>query len=248
TGEPSVPARRERAAEKTETAPPPAELPSGTPLLEDLRPRMRKNRRAPGLSGSLSFLGKALGCGEETLLEKLLDAGLEAPAKPGEKPAFVSLAGHTWWLNRAQNGQTWLNCRQAKGRDEAPEQPPAPAGKKEEYSNEPPAEPAAKPAATKDDTALLDRILPELKPNRRGSSSSAKLETLAKALDFNPAELEAALAEAGLPAPAEPDDKPPFARHAGQLFWLKRYKTGVLWLNAKPLDTKTESAEDADTD
>ena len=41
------------------------------------------------------------------------------------------------------------------------------------------------------------------------------------------------LATAGLNLPATPKDKPTFAEHGGELFWLNANAKGQVWLNAK---------------
>jgi hypothetical protein len=62
---------------------------------------------------------------------------------------------------------------------------------------------------------------------------AAEIGRLADQLGKSPGELLAALADAGLTAPEKPREKPVFAAHAGEIFWLNRNARGQLWLNAK---------------
>jgi hypothetical protein len=57
-------------------------------------------------------------------------------------------------------------------------------------------------------------------------------------------ELLAALIGAGLKVPAKAREKPTFAGHAGEIFWLNRNASGELWLNAK-VSKFAEKAGDA---
>ena len=62
-------------------------------------------------------------------------------------------------------------------------------------------------------------------------------------------ELLGALSDAGLRVPERSREKPVFAEHAGEIFWLNRNLRGELWLNAKaskfargPADKKEAAA------
>ena len=46
-------------------------------------------------------------------------------------------------------------------------------------------------------------------------------------------ELLGALTSSGLRVPEKPREKPVFAEHAGEIFWLNLNGKGELWLNAK---------------
>jgi hypothetical protein len=103
-------------------APAPAgPLPEGEALLAKIRPMMRRNRRAPGYSGSISFLARALHEEEETLAAALAALGLRPPATAGEKPVFVEIENGLYWLNKDNRGGIWIN-----GRDQRPRPPESP--------------------------------------------------------------------------------------------------------------------------
>ncbi len=74
-----------------------------------------------------------------------------------------------------------------------------------------------------------------LKPNKRGSGVSGEVGFLARTVDQAEADFLATLAAAGVPPPsADPEAKPVFTEHEGEIFWLNQNaKDGSLWLNAK---------------
>ena len=71
-----------------------------------------------------------------------------------------------------------------------------------------------------------------LKETKRGGVA-AEIGRIADQLGKSPGELLAALADVGLKAPEKPREKPVFATHAGEIFWLNRNARGELWLNAR---------------
>lgn len=88
--------------------------------LAALRLVMKPNKSKSGVSGSVSFLAKAVERSEDELLATLQAQGLAVPAeaKEGEeeaKPVFVEQDGEIYWLNRfAKDGSLWLNAKPAK--------------------------------------------------------------------------------------------------------------------------------------
>lgn len=92
-----------------------AALPEGPPLLQTIRPHMRRNRRGPGGSGSASFLARALKTTESELLARFAAIGLVLPAAPKEPPIDVEIGNEIWWLNQDSRGGVWIN-----GRDKRP--------------------------------------------------------------------------------------------------------------------------------
>jgi hypothetical protein len=207
-----------------------APLPGGAALLGQLRPRMRRNRRGGGLSGSISYLGRALKTDPKMLEAAFGAMGLVRPVEPGDKPVFVEIDAFVYWLNQDKNGQTWINARERDRRpetgDRQPESPPAElvlaADSKPEAQN-PESPGGASPLAAV-------RLL--LKETRRGGLA-AEVGRLAKELGKAAGELLAALTNAGLQVPGKAREKPVFVEHAGEIFWLNRNAKGELWLNAK---------------
>ena len=66
-------------------------------------------------------------------------------------------------------------------------------------------------------------------------------------LEKSEEQLLAILATAGLNLPATPKDKPTFAEHGGELYWLNANAKGQVWLNAKQTSaTKKPRGKKAD--
>src|SRR6202789_264494 len=117
--------RREEAAPANDG--PAVPLPEGAALLDRIRPQMRKNRREPGGSGSMSFLSRALKTTEAALLEAFTGMGLSAHGEPNDPPVFVEIGDETWWLNKDSRGGIWINAREKRsGESAAQSQPQAP--------------------------------------------------------------------------------------------------------------------------
>ncbi|HEY1792022.1 MAG TPA: hypothetical protein VGG34_03830 [Opitutaceae bacterium] len=208
---------------KAEKAPeaPPEPLLQGPALLERIKPLMRRNRRDPGASGSMSFLSRALKCSEETLVEALTAMGLKAmglkaDATSGEPPVTVDVGDESWWLNRDGRGGIWINGR-VRGSE-------APA------SGDAPSAAAAPPGAAPGNVLAAVRLL--LKETKTGNVA-APIERLAGELGKPQEELVSALVQSGLRVPEKAREKPVFAEHAGEIFWLNLNAKGELWLNAK---------------
>ncbi|MFO1451249.1 MAG: hypothetical protein U1F61_24030 [Opitutaceae bacterium] len=86
-------------------------------LMARLRPMMRRNRRGPGVSGSVSFLSRALKQSDQDLTATLAAAGFVVPAQPNDKPAFTEVGAWTYWLNKDSRGGLWINGRERRERD-----------------------------------------------------------------------------------------------------------------------------------
>jgi hypothetical protein len=211
--------RRPRPQEQEgagDPAAPAGTLPTGPALLDRIRPLMRKNRREPGGSGSTSFLSRALKVSEATLVEAFSALGLSAIAAAGEPPVFVEIGEETWWLNRDSRGGIWINAREKRG--ESPDgEAPAPASSDAQV---PPA----------GNVFAAVRLL--LKETKTGSVA-APVERLASEIGKSVDELLGALTASGLRIPEKSREKPVFAEHAGEIFWLNLNGKGELWLNAK---------------
>ncbi len=106
--------------EKVEKAAPAVAAPAAGHPLAAVRLLMKTNRSKSGVSGSLSFLAKALERDESVLVAALSALGLSAPAEVAEgedepKPVFVEHAGEIFWISRyAKDGSLWLNAKVAK--------------------------------------------------------------------------------------------------------------------------------------
>jgi hypothetical protein len=206
---------------------PPVALPEGAALLGRIRPLMRKNRREPGGSGSMSFLSRALKCSETALIEAFIAMGLTAPGGADDPPVYTEIGSESWWLNKDSRGGIWINALEKRG-DEARAAPP------------PSADPAA-PAPGNVFAAV--RLL--LKETKTGAVA-APLERLAGELGKPLDELLGALTSSGLRVPEKSREKPVFAEHAGEIFWLNRNGKGELWLNAKASKYSSGDAEGSD--
>jgi len=205
---------------------PPAPLPEGTALLDRIRPLMRKNRREPGGSGSTSFLSRALKCTEATLVQGFEAMGLSAHGAAGDPPVFVEIGSETWWLNKDSRGGIWINAREKRS-DQAPESAPA--------------APAADGALAPAPGHVLAAVRLLLKETKTGSVA-APVERLAGELNKPVDELLGALTSSGLHVPEKAREKPVFAEHAGEIFWLNLNAKGELWLNAKASKYSSDDA------
>jgi hypothetical protein len=85
-----------------------------------------------------------------------------------------------------------------------------------------------------------------LKETKTGSVA-APVDRLAGDLGRSTEELLGALTTSGLRIPEKSREKPVFAEHAGEIFWLNLNGKGELWLNAKASrysgDGKDEAGE-----
>ncbi len=238
---------------------PPAQnpLPEGPALLDRLRPAMRHNRHGAGLSGSVSYLARALRIEPRALVAAFEALGLVVPSRPSDKTVFVDIGPLVYWLNRDKTGQVWINTREKRDEAELRPQPtvePAPAvpaavapetvtaGSAPEAGSEaapaapadvpaavPPVEPA--PVAPAEGSPLAAvRLL--LKETKRGGVA-AEVGHLAELLGKSADDLLATLVGLGFKVPERSREKPVFVEHAGEILWLNRNAKGGLWLNAK---------------
>jgi hypothetical protein len=239
----------ERQGSRSRTAAASAPLPEGSALLARIRPLMRRNRGAPGWSGSVGFLSRALKCRESDLVAAFGSLGLGLPATPGEPPVQAEIESQDWWLNKDQRGGIWINGRARKKGSEAQSgsAPAAPeAGAAAESPAQAPAGPSAGPSAPSEapaaapdepkgpsaDHAVLAAARPLLKETKTGAFAE-EAGQLASALGKTSGELLAALTSTGLSIPEKPRARPVFVEHAGELFWLNKNAKDELWLNAK---------------
>ena len=197
-----------------------APLPTGPALLERVRPQMRRNRRGPGGSGSMSFLSRALKCSEADLTAAFQAIGLVVPAKADEPPVLVEFGPDVWWLNQDSRGGLWINGREKEAGETIAASAAAPA---------PVASEAPAPAVP---GAVLSAVRLLLKETKTGAVAG-KSDRLAEELGKAPDEFVAALVSAGLKVPEKAREKPVFVEHAGEIFWLNKNAKDELWLNAK---------------
>jgi len=197
---------------------PGAPLQAGPELLEKIRPLMRRNRRGPGGSGSLSFLARALKCSEPDLLAGFGALGLVLSASPEGTPVFVEIGGEEWWLNRDQRGGVWINGEKKSG------------NRKAESGNPADEKPDRSSPSSSDSVFSAVRLL--LKPTKTGTLAGL-VDRLAETLGKSPEEFLAALTNLGLKIPEKPREKPVFVEHASEIFWLNKNTKDELWLNAK---------------
>ena len=94
--------------------------------------------------------------------------------------------------------------------------------------------------------ALLDKIRPHMRRNRRGPGGSGSASFLSRALRTNEAELRRAFAALGLTLPATSADKAVYSEFGNEIWWLNLDSRGGLWINGrekKAGETLTAPAE-----
>lgn len=235
------------------------ELPT---FFEAIKPHMRRNQRGPGMSVGVEYLAKKWDLGEEDVKAALTECGFTVPTDEDTKPDYLEYDGDLFWLNINRRGELWINTKE-KPRpvfrpikaqkivtDEEPSKAPdhgpaadtaAPAGeaavpKSEDAATEKPPQNTKPQAAAQPlpaGPALLDKIRPHMRRNRRGPGGSGSTTFLARALRTNEAELKAAFAALGLAVPTSPNDKPVYTEISGDIWWLNVDSRGGLWINGR---------------
>ncbi len=81
--------------------------------------------------------------------------------------------------------------------------------------------------------ALLVKLRPLMRRNRRGPGHSGSVGFLARALHQDEETLTAALAALGLHPPASAGDKPVFVEIGNGLYWLNKDNRGGIWINGR---------------
>ena len=102
-----------------DTTPEPEATGPAANLLRRLRPLMRRNRRSPGVSGSISFLSRALKQSEQEFTATLVEVGFIVPSGPNDRPAPLDIGNWSYWLNQDGRGGLWINGRKRSERDRA---------------------------------------------------------------------------------------------------------------------------------
>jgi hypothetical protein len=209
--------REENAASKT--------------FLDKLRGMMRRNRHGHGWSGSFPYLTKALHLDEAQLLEQLGGFGLKL-AGEGEPQVRATENGFTYWLNRNQRGEIWINAGRERGEDRG--QRSEDGGQAEAKPEQPGEAPVPLPAVTTlPPENILTAVRLLMQPKKRGEGVTASLNDLSSKLEKSDAEIMALLNSVGLQLPDSPKGKPTFAEHGGEVYWLNANAKGQVWLNAK---------------
>lgn len=226
-------------------------------LFEAIRPFLRKNQKGPGSSASVEFLAKKFEQTEADLLEAFKECGFAVPATPGDKPECLEYDGDLYWLNKNNRGQLWLNTQPEPRahfksvraqKAEAGGQGPEDEGRKTAASEPRPAVAAHDPQAAVPAAelpagpALLEKIRPLMRRNRRGPGGSGSASFLSRALKCSEPELMAAFAALGLAVPATPGEKPVFVEIGGDVWWLNQDSRGGVWINGREKSAGEEAA------
>ena len=198
-----------------------APLPKGEEFLALIRPKMRRSRRDPGHSGSMTFLSRALKCSAEDLQAAFENLGLSLSENKDEKTEPTVIGDELWWLNQDSRGGVWINGRENKDNDEA-----APKSKGD-----------AK-------LSLLSSARPHLTTVRKGTFSQ-ETGAVASKLEQPSEDFLNALVAAGLMVPEKPRQKPVIVDQGGQSFWLTRNTKDQILLNAKAAEKPEGEAESA---
>ena len=234
------------------------ELPS---FFDALKPHMRRNQRGPGMSVGVDYLAKKWDLAEEDVKGALVECGLQIPADENAKPIYVEYDGDLFWVNINRRGELWINTREkprpvfrvvqgtrVEG-DVLPEsggrrpegEAPARSEEAPARAERAPAEPAA-PRAPKAETpgeplpsgpALLEKVRPHMRRNRRGPGGSGSTSFLSRALRCTEADLTEAFKTLGLVVPAKADEQPVFIEMGTELWWLNLDSRGGLWINGR---------------
>ncbi len=81
--------------------------------------------------------------------------------------------------------------------------------------------------------ALLARIRPHMRRNRRGPGGSGSASFLSRALKCREPDLVAAFQSLGLVVPGSPGDQPVNVEIGGEIWWLNQDSRGGLWINGR---------------
>jgi hypothetical protein len=111
--------------------------------------------------------------------------------------------------------------------------------------------------------ALLRKIRPHMRRNRRGPGGSGSTSFLSRAMKCNEADLRVAFATLGLKVPGSAAEKPTYVEIGNEVWWLNADSRGGLWINgrdkrpgevvgaasaeAEPSGAPTEQPQGADT-
>jgi len=225
------------------------ELPT---FFEAIRPHMRRNQRGPGMSVGVEYLAKKWDQSEDDVKGALVECGFVMPADEDSAVEHLEYDGDLYWLNINRRGELWINTKEkprqifkaVKGtRIEPPPAEPAPVPAEgvapveagERKPAEAPGGESSRPAPQPlpEGPALIEKIRPHLRRNRRGPGGSGSLGFLARALRVKEADLKAAFGALGLTMPATPGDQPVHTEIGAEQWWLNLDSRGGLWINGR---------------
>lgn len=83
--------------------------PEAEEFLSAVRAQMRRNRRGPGYSGSITYLARAFKQSEADLVEMFTAVGLTVPETANDKPLKTTIGAFVYWLNKDSRGAIWIN-------------------------------------------------------------------------------------------------------------------------------------------
>ena len=110
---------------------------------------------------------------------------------------------------------------------------PAGGDETQTQNSKPQTAPASGGAPLPEGSALLDKIRPHMRRNRRGPGGSGSTSFLARALRRTEIELKEAFVKLGFVVPEHPNDKPVFAEFGEELWWLNLDSRGGMWINGR---------------
>jgi hypothetical protein len=236
------------------------ELPT---FFEAMRPHMRRNQRGPGMSVGVDYLAKKWDQSEDDLKGALAECGFVVPADEDAAVEYLEYDGDLFWLNINRRGELWINTKEkprpvfrpvkatrveveAPKADAGAPKPeagaaPAPEGAPPSEGGEPAAEgqaavaeaPRSAGPALPEGPALLEKIRPHMRRNRRGPGGSGSMSFLSRALRTKEANLKTAIAALGLPVPAAASDKLVFTEIGNEIWWFNLDSRAGLWINGR---------------
>jgi len=225
------------------------ELPT---FFEAIRPHMRRNQRGPGMSVGVEFLAKKWDQSEDDVKGALVECGFVMPVDEDSAVEYLEYDGDLYWLNINRRGELWINTKEkprqifkaVKGtRIEPPPAEPAPTpvegaapaegGERKPSENFTGESPRPAPQSLPEGPALIEKIRPHLRRNRRGPGGSGSLGFLARALRVREADLRAAFGALGLTMPATSGDQPVYTDMGAEQWWLNLDSRGGLWINGR---------------
>ena len=234
------------------------ELPT---FFDAIKPHMRRNQRGPGMSVGVDYLAKKWDQNEDDVKGALVECGFVVPADEDAKVEYLEYDGDLYWLNINRRGELWINTKEkprqvfrsvkaTRVEMEAPAEAKPETGDRKPETTDAGVATAengeAKPQSPKTESsgsgaagplpqgaALLDKIRPHMRRNRRGPGGSGSSNFLSRALRTNEADLKAAFATLGLTIPTSPNDKPVYTEIGNEVWWMNLDSRGGLWINGR---------------
>ena len=223
-------------------------------FFEAIRPHLRRNQRGPGFSVGVDYLAKKWDITEAEVIGALKECGLEVPDDEDAKVTYVDYDGDLYWVNINRRGELWINTKEksrpvfrtvqatkVEAPEEAPGQPEAEKRQEKHHEerkqhprrHEPEADPGGPAPALPEGPALLDRIRPLMRKNRREPGGSGSMSFLSRALKCSEAALVGAFTAMGLNAQSAAGDPPVFVEIGDETWWLNTDSRGGVWINAR---------------